>query len=472
MLSEERRKQLDGIVQEMIQNEEPESNIQFVVDDFKNKYKTVEQAESVPIQGTPLVDRVLQSPISQAIQNFFPGKKVGEAIGTLAGYGTTAAKEKLGAVPAGTTEAYDLSAPSPLQVGGDVLQGAALVAGAKGVGTTGTVLQQAAKSSVLGATAFGGKSAAEGGDVEDIAKSTATGALVGGATSLAFSGLEKVAEQVKNIPSRLINSATGQSKKELLAGKGLDKFILENKRIGTADGLIRQSKEEMDRLSEIINNNLKSVPITKAKVTTSSLLNDLVKEINAQGGSITKSEAKDIVTRLAPQAKGLLEKPSMSLVTANKLRQSIDRTIGDKGFLVSELPFNKDILRSFTNALREEVKSKAPEGTKAAFQSLAQEIRLSNSLVSKVAQGSRNQVISFGDLIGGGIGGVAGGLPGAFAGAAARRAVQSTPFLTGSAVALDTVSKSLAPVIEKLEPSVQTAIIQAISTALSPTEPQ
>ena len=37
-LSEEQREQLDGIVQEMISNNESEDDIQFVVDDFKNKY--------------------------------------------------------------------------------------------------------------------------------------------------------------------------------------------------------------------------------------------------------------------------------------------------------------------------------------------------------------------------------------------------------------------------------------------------
>ena len=37
-LSEEQREQLDGIVQDMISNNESEDDIQFVVDDFKSKY--------------------------------------------------------------------------------------------------------------------------------------------------------------------------------------------------------------------------------------------------------------------------------------------------------------------------------------------------------------------------------------------------------------------------------------------------
>jgi hypothetical protein len=50
MLPEEKRTQLDGIVQDMLRNKEPDSNIRFVVDDFKKKYNVPElvQAEQKP----------------------------------------------------------------------------------------------------------------------------------------------------------------------------------------------------------------------------------------------------------------------------------------------------------------------------------------------------------------------------------------------------------------------------------------
>lgn len=404
---------------------------------------------------------VLNNPVTRGIQSFFPGKKVGEAIGTLGGYALSPNKSH-----------YDLSAPSPLQVAGDVAQGAAQVAGFKGVGATGSFGAKALKSAGLGATMFGGKTAAEGGGAKDIAKSAAIGGAVGAGTSAVASGIETAAEQFKKLPERLIRSATGQSKREILAGKGLEKFMIENRKVGTADNLINESKAHMEKLSNYINDNLKSVPVTKAKVTTSSVLDKIVKDVNAQGGAITKAEARQIIDRLAPQSKGILSKPSMSLVTANKLRQSIDRTVGDRGFLTAELPFNKDILRSFTNALREEVKSKAPEGTRAAFNTLSKEITMSTALANKIAGGSTNQVISFGDLIGGGIGGLAGGIPGAAIGAAARRAIQSTPALTGGAVAIDALNKAIQPIIKGLSPAVQTEILNAISNVASPKESQ
>lgn len=49
MLPDDKRTQLDGIVQKMVQNKESDSNIRFVVDDFKKKYTPTEQ----PIQSKP-----------------------------------------------------------------------------------------------------------------------------------------------------------------------------------------------------------------------------------------------------------------------------------------------------------------------------------------------------------------------------------------------------------------------------------
>lgn len=48
-LSDQDRAKLDGIVQKMIENKESESDIQFVVDDFKNKYSVKKKDLSVPV---------------------------------------------------------------------------------------------------------------------------------------------------------------------------------------------------------------------------------------------------------------------------------------------------------------------------------------------------------------------------------------------------------------------------------------
>ena len=95
--------------------------------------------------------------IENVLSALAPGTKgLGEAIGTLGGYGYTALKEKLGLVPKGTTSQYDLSAPTPVQELGNagmmLLQGASMGVPA-GVAAAVPGLAEAAP---LGSTLFKG----------------------------------------------------------------------------------------------------------------------------------------------------------------------------------------------------------------------------------------------------------------------------------------------------------------------------
>lgn len=69
-LNEQRRTQLDGIVQQMVRNREPDKNIQWVVDDFKKKY----EGEEVPQIETPKKKGIVRS-IAEGIAT--PFAKVG-----------------------------------------------------------------------------------------------------------------------------------------------------------------------------------------------------------------------------------------------------------------------------------------------------------------------------------------------------------------------------------------------------------
>ena len=133
-----------------------------------------------------------------------PGKQIGESIGTLGGYAYTAAQEKLGNVPKGATEAYDLSAPSPLRVAGDVAAGAGTIASLS-LAAPAKVASAALQYGGLGALTAGGSSLAEGQDARQVAKSTALGAGIGAATGAVFNllgqGITKLAS--KTAPSTL-----------------------------------------------------------------------------------------------------------------------------------------------------------------------------------------------------------------------------------------------------------------------------
>ena len=160
----------------------------------------------------------------------------------------------------------------------------------------------------------------------------------------------------------------------------------------------------------------------------------------------------------------------MSLSNANNLRKSIDKTLGDRGFLTSQVPFNKDVLRRFTNILREDLKQKVPKNRKL-FEEFANEIQFRDALLDKVSKKLGNQVLSFGDFIGGGLGGIfGGGLPGAVAGVTARRVIESVPFKIGSAKMISQFNEIL-NILSKVPEAQRGSIVQILRQRSSSTEP-
>ena len=95
-------------------------------------------------------------------------------------------------------------------------------------------------------------------------------------------------------------------------------------------------------------------------------------------------------------------------------------------------------------------------------------------MLERVARRAGNQVLSFGDFIGGGLGGIFGSLgaqpiTGAIAGVTARRVLESVPFKIGSAKFINTLTK-VAPILDSLVPAQQTAILKLFAEIFSPTD--
>lgn len=103
MLTEDRRLQLDGIVQKMITNKEPDSNIRFVVDDFKKKYEPVNIPEATPEKKPGLLSR-----FEKGIEDFGQGAmdltvnqlpSIGGIVGGIGGGIVGAGAGGIGAIP-------------------------------------------------------------------------------------------------------------------------------------------------------------------------------------------------------------------------------------------------------------------------------------------------------------------------------------------------------------------------------------
>jgi len=318
----------------------------------------------------------------------------------------------------------------------------------------------------LGATFTGARELAKTGKVTP--SRLVTGAAIGGALPIVAAGAGAIFKAItKRLPKRFIQSAIKQKPTELLRRKDLTDYVVKNKKIGSAENLVKGSQKAINELDDKI---LKKIAKVGGTVSPKKIAKQVANEINKQGGSITTQEVLDIVKKLAPQSKGLLSKSRVRLPNTNKIRQGLDRTLGDRGFLKSQLTFNKEVLRTFTNTLRETVKKRSPSEVRVWFDHLSKEIRLRDTLLRKITVGEGRTLISFGDLIGGGLGGAVGGIPGAFAGAALRRGLQSTTFLTGAGVSLAQLGmagQKLSPLLQKLAPAQRVIILNAISAAIN-----
>jgi hypothetical protein len=312
-----------------------------------------------------------------------------------------------------------------------------------------------------GAAEAGLVTTAQGGDEKQVRNAV----LTGGVLPIVGKAAKGINSQVfEKLPKRIIQNVVGQSKAEKLAGKDISEYVLKTKKVGTANKLIKDSSEAVKRLGNEIQNNLENVASKTTRILKNDILGQVTKKINAEGGEISSKEVASVIENLAPQVKSLLKRQSLSLPEANRLRQSLDKTLGDKGFLMSQLPFNKTVLKSFDDILREKVKTLAPKGTRESFEELSKEITLRNSLMDKYAGKSGNQVLNAFDYILAGGGFAGGGLPGAIASVAVKKITQSPYTKTAAAQFLDKSGK-LIKKGKKINPLVKGALIKASSSS-------
>ena len=279
MLVEEKRQQLDSIVQQMTQNNESDDSIQFVVNDFKNRYE-VQEPETSFLEKTENVLDVL-----------FGGGKVGEAIG--AGIAKTKTGRKLIGAPEIPEEAEKfIEAPSISEVAGSALQSAALftpvgtlakgiTAGAKGLGL------------VKGITALGKIGAgALTGEIFDVALNLQQGkmgkdALTPGLGTLLGGGIPAVGV-AKNVvvrfgekqAPRVINSLVRPLLKDLSYGKNPGRAVAEEGIVANNfDDLvdkIRASRQSVGKAIGELGDTLSTTPIIHVQEAVNPL-NDAIK---------------------------------------------------------------------------------------------------------------------------------------------------------------------------------------------------
>lgn len=420
--------------------------------EMQSKGLTIQEIKTLATQkGYSMPDnKNFSEKFAPILDTIFGGGKIGEAIGTGIAKARATPEEKQFITPA----------PPAKQVLGDVVGAGLAVATLGGAGMAGKIGARILKTGAIGAGLGAAGAAKEG---QDITKSALIGGAVGAGIPIVGAALSKTGVALsKTLPQSIMQSAIGQSKKQLLAGKDVSEFALKKVRFGTADRLIKKSQSSIEQLNGVIQKNLTTGTAPTVRILKNEIIADVAKKINSSGGAITTKEVSDIIGKLAPQAKGLLDKKSMSLAEANRLRSLLDKTLGDRAFLTTQLPFNKDVLKSFANIAREKVKTLAPEGTRNLFSELSKEITFRDAISSKYAGKARNEVINAFDVMIAGGGFFGAGAPGAVAAFAGKKIAQSAVGKTTTAVALNKLTK-LEPILQKLAPAERTILLEVLA---------
>jgi len=354
-----------------------------------------------------LYGQLLDNSITRGIKSFFPGEKVGEAIGTLGGY-----------IASPNKELYDLSAPTPLQVAGDIAQGALMVgtgmpAGSAGIsafGKTLPVLQTATtamgrigQASAIGA-GIAGTGAIAGGETDpgQILKESAIGGVAGGVLG---TGGEVLNKALTSLPNRFAKFAfPGLKTPEAL------EYATKNTKLGTLQTMIDHNQKSMDNFNSQIKTILSHPDNFDVKVRPEVIVDDVMQifpRSEYTPSSILNSIKKQVVSEAATISK-LQKGIPLNLEDANRLRQVLDsRTYKPSALDTTEIKEGKKLIEAFGNSIRKQVQTLAPE-TQPIFSNYSKEITLSKVLGKLRNKTDKQSILSLMDLASMGFGTISG----------------------------------------------------------------
>jgi len=402
MLTEQRRQQLDGIVKQMIDNKESDSNIQFVVSDFSEKYGNEQPAKT---DNRGMGQKILEGVGSLAGLDVI-GKKIAGAIAP------TAAKIFAPGTEKYTKEIVKQEDPTWGQTAGAVGQ-LGLTVGTLGTGAV------AGKLGLTGAKALGAK-IAEGGIIggaytaldnvskkENAGKGVITGAIVGGAIPLVGAGIKKGIQKLGAGATKASEKIESSLIRPLKADVS-DGFKIENiKKYNLGGNLTQTLQKTDDKLAELTQQ-LKSKLVNRpdavidlnevASATTKKLLENKTRYFGDTAG------IKRVIQNLANEIENVSKNGLVDLPEAQILKQAA----GQKGawvygFVDPDAKATEMVYTKFYQQLKQEIEKKAPAGIKEINKQISELIPISHAIIRRIPVAERNNVFSLTDVISGGL---------------------------------------------------------------------
>lgn len=312
--------------------------------------------------------------VGGVVNSIFPGKKLGEAIGT-----SVAATERLLAGDKqGFNDVLDTQV-SPLQVGGDVAQ-AVLTAGAPVVGKGAGLVGRIGVNAGLGAGLGSAGAVAEGDVVSQVAKEGAIGAALGGGIS---GGVELGSSLSKNLPRWFTKLALPKLSQGVV--KGTPEETVEYALKNTKGVSLKQMYNNSVQATKSYENQVQAVlnlPEYAAETGSKTVVGDVLdgfKNANLQPDQVIK-----YAKQVAPAEKALIDKVAngvATLIEKNELRKALDIATKKRFTDNPNVGFAKEVGGKLADVLRADVKGVAKE-TEPIFAEYAKEQALKVALLA------------------------------------------------------------------------------------------
>lgn len=381
--------------------------------------------------------RDLLAKSSDIVGKIFPGKKVGESIGTLAGYALSKNKEF-----------YDTSAPTPLQVAGDVVAGATTIAGLKAP-IPATTLGRIGQTATLGGTLSSSQAVAEGKDVGQVVNEGVKGAVTGAVVQGVFEAVPAVIKLFGTKSSeaskalREKNLRLSPLQKEKLNSKVDDvvNYLSANKAKGNPQQQYKFISDKYDG----IENQVQKVLKTSGKNYSKQEILDAIDEIPTNYATeFDNPEVYDQLIKKTDKLKEYLNKNFGDSIPSTKLNQ-FKRSYMKNGYNKAGDAISNEASLAIGDSLYTKLLSDIPQ-----LQTLNKEYQ--TILIGKKILGKalgRNELGLIGNLVssaggaivGGAIGGPVGSATGTIIGPKVGKIVGGTAARTQYARALEQLSK-------------------------------
>ncbi len=257
----------------------------------------------------------------------------------------------------------------------------------------------------------------------------------------AISGTAKgLANLTDSIPRRIVNNLLPQLKNS----ETID-YAINNTKLGTVDSMVSASEKALSSYDSQIQSILTHPDYADIKIAAQSVIDSTLKQFPN-----SEYTAEQIVSKMKTQLPGSsglitkLQNGELTLEEANQLRQAVDKITYKTIIDSPEVRAGKDVAEAFGNALRNEVKTTAPE-TVPIFKNYSKEVNLKKALNKLSAKEAKKGAVSMKELLGAlGASGLTGPMGGAIT-LGAEKLVNTPAVRVGAAKAI----KSVSPVAQK-----------------------